>query len=97
MNNNTEDNIDQLTNLSYGSQNINKLLAYSSNVSISDKAVYDKNGFPNKTFFYSSNDDTSTDEVLRNFSDFTTGRKSLGVLAYLSLADSVSLKKRTSN
>lgn len=43
------------TDLYDSTQNINKLLAYSSNVSISDKAVYDKNGFPNKTFFYSSN------------------------------------------
>jgi hypothetical protein len=43
------------TDLYDSAQNINKLITFNSGAALSDKAVFDKNGFPNKPNFYLSN------------------------------------------
>jgi hypothetical protein len=43
------------TDLYDSTQNINKLLSYNSKNLLSDKAVFDRNGFPNKPNYYLSN------------------------------------------
>jgi hypothetical protein len=43
------------TDLYDSAQNINKLITFNSGTALSDKAVFDKNGFPNKPNFYLSN------------------------------------------